>query len=90
MWTYFIFTSPLEGVVENHAINSKRIYRAKLEVKWYSDRIEIVQLGDAVASDGDSLNKDDYTCRPDKSRLLEALVHRGNVKRYKFQLEKIN
>ena len=90
VWTYFIFTSPLEGVVENYAINSKRIYKAKLEVKWYSDKIEIVQLGDAVASDGDTLNKDDYTCRPDKSRLLEALVHRGNVKKFKFQLEKIN
>lgn len=90
VWTYFIFTSPNEGILENHGINTNRIYKAKIEVKWYSDRIEIIQLEDAVSGDGDILNKDDFTCRPDKDRVLEALVHRGKVKKFIFQLEKVN
>lgn len=89
MWTYFIFTSTSEGVLENHAIQTKRIYRAKLSVKWSNDRIIITQLGDAKSSDGHSMNKDDFICRPNKDRLLEASVQRDGKERYTFMLEKV-
>ena len=89
MWTYFIFTSTSEGILENHAIQTKRIYRAKLNVKWGADKIIITQLGDAVSSDGNSMNKDDFVCRPNKDRLLEASVQRNGKERYTFMLEKV-
>ncbi|MGN0282460.1 MAG: S8 family peptidase [Prevotella sp.] len=89
MWTYFIFTSASEGILENHAIHTKRIYRAKLHVKWGTDKIIITQLGDAVSSDGNSLKKDDFVCRPNRNRLLEASVQRNGKERYTFMLEKV-
>lgn len=88
-WTYFIFTSTSEGILENHAIQTKRIYRAKLSVRWETDKILITQLGDAVSSDGNSINKDDFICRPNKDRLLEASVQKNGEKRYTFMLEKV-
>lgn len=89
MWTYFIFTSPSEGVLENHAIQTKRVYKAKLSVKWGADKIIITQLGDAISSDGNGMSKDDFVCRPNKQRLLEASVQRNGKERYKFMLEKV-
>lgn len=90
MWTYFIFTSPTEGMLENHAINTKRVYKARLSVQWAKDKIIIIQHGDAISSDGDRINKDDFVCSPNQSRLLEALVQRNGKKRYNFMLEKVN
>lgn len=89
MWTYFIFTSTSDGILENHAIQTKLIYRAKLNVKWSADKIIITQIGDAVSSDGNSMNKDDFVCRPNKNRLLEASVQRNGKERYTFMLEKV-
>lgn len=89
MWTYFIFTSTSEGILENHAVQTRRIYRAKLSVKWETDRIIITQLGNAVSDDGEGLNKDDFICRPNKDRLLEASVQRNGKERYTFMLEKV-
>jgi len=90
MWTYFIFTSATAGRIEHYAISTKRIYTASLNVKWEKDRILITQNGDAVASDGSKLNKDDFICVPDKNRLLKTDCIRNNKKQFDFQLEKVN
>lgn len=89
LWTYFIFTSTSEGIIENHAIQTRKVYTAKLSVKWETDRIIITQHGDAVSADGSKMNKDDYVCRPNQNRLLEASVRRNGQERYTFMLEKV-
>lgn len=89
IWTYFIFTSTTQGTVEHHCINSKRVYRCAVTVKWESNRIIIYQAGKAVADDGDTLNKDDFICKPNDQRLLEATCVRGGQSRFDFMLEKV-
>lgn len=89
MWTYFIFSSTTDGTLENHAINTKKIYKAKIKVTWTADNIIITQLGDAVSSDGSQINKDDFICRPNKDRHLETSVQRNGKERYTFMLEKV-
>lgn len=89
MWTYFNFTSSTEGVLEIRAIHTKKVYKAPLRVKWLKDRIVINQLSDAVSSDGDLIYKDEYVCRPNKERLLEASVQKNGKERFNFKLEKV-
>lgn len=89
IWTYFIFTSPTAGTVEHHCINLKRVYRVGVSVKWESDRIVITQQGEATDGQGNNLNRDDYVCRPDKNRLLEATCIQRGKSAYNFQLEKV-
>lgn len=88
-WDYFIFTSESEGILEIHAIESGRVYRANLNVQWAKDKILITQLGDAVSSDGATMVKDGFVCRPNKNRLLEASAQRNGKERFKFMLEKV-
>lgn len=91
MWVYFIFNSTSSGVLEYHTtMNSRKIYRANLNVKWGTSSITITQQDPAISSDGDTVNKDDFVCKPDKDRLLEASCQRDGVERYKFRLEKVN
>lgn len=89
MWTYFIFEDTNSGVIEMHTINTKKIYRANLSVSWGKNSINIVQLSDAVSADGDKVNKDDFVCRPNAQRLLEASCQRNGKERYNFMLEKV-
>ena len=88
-WTYFIFNTSTSGVVEYHAINTKRLYKANAKVIWGTNSIEIVQLGDAISADGQTINKCDYTCKPNKDRLLEATGHPKNSNIFNFMLEKV-
>ena len=91
MWTYLIFTSTSEGRVEHHTINSRRIYTARLSVKWEQDRIVLIQDGDAVSKEGDTVNHDDYVCIPNKDRMLEAYwVRFGKKRGESFLMEKVN
>lgn len=90
IWAYFIFTSTSGGRLEYHAIQSKRIYKAPISVVWGKDRLKIIQHGKAVSSDGDTVNEDDFICRPNKDRLLETSAQRNGKERYTFQLEKVN
>ncbi|MDE6449915.1 MAG: S8 family serine peptidase, partial [Muribaculaceae bacterium] len=90
MWTYFIFSSPDEGRIEHHCIKTHRIYSAPLRVKWSTDRIEINQTGEARTPQGDVLIHDDFLCRPNKDRLLEAHCMRGGKEQFDFLLEKVN
>ncbi len=89
MWTYFIFTSPTKGTLENHGINTKRVYRAGVTVQWQKDKFIIKQNSAATTSDGQRMNIDDYICAPNKDGLVEVEVCRNGVKRYNFQLEKV-
>lgn len=89
MWMYFIFTSETSGYLEYHTIQSKRIYKANLRVNWGKTSINITQLADAVSSDGDTVNKDDFVCRPNKDRLMEASCQLNGKERYQFMLEKV-
>jgi len=90
MWTYFIFTSPTEGTVEHHCIQTGRLYTAPLVVKWGKDYIQINQTRQATTADGNTLTHDDFLCRPNKDRLLEAHCMRGGKEQFSFMLEKVN
>lgn len=90
IWAYFIFSSTSRGTLEYHAIQSKRIYKAPISVVWGKDRLKIIQHGKAISSDGDTVNEDDFICRPNKDRLLETSAQRNGKERYTFQLEKVN
>jgi hypothetical protein len=46
-------------------------------------------LSDARSSDGDGVNKDDFVCRPNENRLMEASCQRNGKERYTFMLEKV-
>lgn len=89
MWTYFIFTSPTSGTVEHHTINLKRVYRVGVTVKWEANRLHIIQNGSASDGNGNNLTKDDYECKPNENRLLEATCIQNGKKAYTFQLEKV-
>ncbi len=90
MWTYFIFTSPDEGRLEHHCIRTHRVYSAPLRVVWGSDHIKINQTDQARTPQGDTLIHDDFLCRPNKDRLLEAHCMRGGKEQFNFMLEKVN
>ena len=90
IWTYFIFNSTTSGTLQMQGINTRKVYEAPLSVTWSNQEIVIRQLSDAVASDGDKVNKDDFVCHPSVDRLLEASVRRGGQQRYVFKLEKVN
>ena len=89
MWTYFIFDTPNSGVIEHHTINSKLVYRANVRVIWGSSSISINQDGPTVASNGHTINKDDFVCTPNEERILEASCRRNGKERFKFMLEKV-
>lgn len=90
VWTYFIFTSSSAGFVEHHAINSKRVYKAPITVKWTSnDRMHITQNGAAVSADGDNIEPDIFDCHANKSKLLEAEVKTKGKTSFTFMLEKV-
>lgn len=89
IWVYFTFTSSTSGYVEMRAVNSQHVYRADCTVQWGTNSFTIVQHGDAVSADGDAINHDDYTCRPDANRLLEASTVRNGKVRYTFMLERV-
>lgn len=89
MWTYFIFDTPTSGHIEHHCINTGKVYTTGLSVRWGTNEIVITQAGDARTAQGDVLTRDDFQCRPNKDRLLEADCMSGNVKRYSFMLEKV-
>lgn len=90
IWAYFIFSSTSSGVLQMHAIKGRKVYEAPLSVTWSNQEIVIRQLSDAVAPDGDKVNKDDFVCHPSVDRLLEASGRRGGQERYVFKLEKVN
>ena len=90
IWSYFIFTSTTSGTLEMHTINLKRVYRAPLQVVWGNNQVTFIQQSDAVDASGDRVNKDDYICTPDQSRLLKASCQRNGQERYNFMLEKVN
>ena len=90
IWTYFIFTSTTDGYVEYHAIQSGKVYKADLSVSWGKNSISITQLTDAVCSNGEIMNKDDFVCHPTQNRLMEVSVQRNGKERYTFMLEKVN
>lgn len=92
IWTYFIFTSSTEGHIEHHTIASKKVYSARVRVRWGSDKIEIDELEQAVTPDGDKLSLNKYRCTPDADRLLNATCIKVNKKdeTFDFQLEKVN
>ena len=91
IWTYFIFTSPTAGRIEHHTINMHTVYSARLKVTWGTDKIEIRQLEEASTPQGETLVHDDFICRPDKDRLLNATcIKPGNKEAFTFQLEKVN
>lgn len=90
LWTYFIFSSTENGSLEHCAIKSGKVYKANLSVSWDKDALYIVQHGDAVASDGDSVNRDEFICKPDNNGLLLVDVMRNGEKRFDFMLEKVN
>ncbi len=89
IWAYFFFDTSTRGRLEYHAINTKRVYKANLSVKWEQDKFTITQHGKAVSGDGHTMVEDFFTCVPDKDGLLKVNASRkGNV--YDFKLEKVN
>ena len=50
MWTYFSFTSATTGLLENHGIKTKRIYKAPVTVTWGKDSFTFTQKGNASAT----------------------------------------
>lgn len=88
-WCYMVFTSAASGTVEWHYVEKKEVLTAPLTVKWKQNVIEITQHGDAKSVSGEQLNKDDYKCRPNNDRLLEATAIRNGQERYTFMLEKV-
>lgn len=89
MWTYFIFTSPDNGFLEYHTINSKLVYRANLRVEWGTSSVTITQEDVAVAPNGDTVTKAKFVCTPDKDRMLEAECT-TSTDQFTFKLEKVN
>lgn len=89
VWAYFIFSSPEQGKVEYHTINSRRTYTADVKVRWNEKKVTFLQQGDAFDPTGDNITKDDFVCTPDENRLLKASVQRGGKERYSFLLEKV-
>ncbi len=89
-WDYFIFTSPTEGYLECHTVASKRIYKAKLRVKWGTDKISITQLSDAVSANGHKIYKNDYVCTPDADRLMDVHATSRAGGGYQCKFEKVN
>ena len=90
MWCYFVFTSTSSGRLEYHTVHTKRVYTAPISVKWGTNQLMIIQHRDAVSSDGKTVEKDDFVCRPNKNRLLETSCQRNGVERHTFLLEKVN
>lgn len=90
MWTYFIFPSPNKGTLQHSTINTRKDYQAPVLVKWGSSTVTFIQQSDAVAADGDKVNKDDFVCSPNSDRLLEVSCQRNGTERFKFMLEKVN
>ena len=91
IWTYFIFTSSTDGIIEHHTVNTHNVYSARLRVQWGTGKIEIRQLEEASTPQGETLVHDDFICRPDKDRLLNATcIKPGNKEAFTFQLEKVN
>lgn len=88
-WCYMIFNSTASGTIEWHYIDKRIVLTAPLSVKWKSNSIEITQHGNAESPDGERLSKDDYTCRPNSIRELEATAIRNGKERYTFKLEKV-
>lgn len=88
-WCYMVFTTTTSGMIEFHYINQKELLTAPLTVKWHKNSIEILQHGNATSPNGVKLNKDDYLCKPNSERLLEATTVRNGTERFKFQLEKV-
>ena len=89
MWAYFTFTSTTSGYLEYHTIQTKKVFKANLSVSWGATSLTITQLSDARSSDGDGVNKDDFVCRPNENRLMEASCQRNGKERYTFMLEKV-
>lgn len=89
-WVYFIFDTPNSGRIEVNTINTHKVYTAPISVIWETQSLRIIQHGDAVSTDSDSINKDDYLCRPAADRILEAEAIREGVSRYTFNLQKVN
>jgi hypothetical protein len=51
----------------------------------------LIQDGDAVSKEGDTVNHDDYVCIPNKDRMLEAYwVRFGKKRGESFLMEKVN
>lgn len=90
-WCYMIFDTPDSGHIEWHYIGRGSVLKASLSVQWKKDSLEIIQEGHAIASDGEKLEKYDYSCRPNRSRLLEAVAKGSTVEKVvSFMLEKVN
>lgn len=89
IWTYFTFNDTNSGTIEMQSIKTGKVYSAPLRVSWGPNTINITQLRDAVAPDGQVVSKDDFSCHPNKDRLLETACMRNGVTRYNFMLEKV-
>lgn len=87
-WCYMIFDTPFTGTIEWHYIEMKRILTTSLKVKWKSDSILITQQGQAT--DGERrMVKNDFVCKPNSDRLLEATTMENGKAKYTFMLEKV-
>lgn len=90
-WCYMIFDTPDSGHIEWHYIGSGSVPKASLTVQWKKNSLDIIQDGPAMASDGEKLEKYDYSCHPNRSRLLEAVAKGSTVEEVvSFMLEKVN
>lgn len=90
MWLYFTFTSANGGYLEYHTIETQCIYRANVTVKWGSSSFNIIQQGEAVCAGKSPILKDDFVCKPNADRLLEATASQNGRDKFNFMLEKVN
>ena len=85
-----IFDSASDGIIEWHNVKRRTVMTAPLKVRWKTDSIMILQLEEAVSSDGEKMQKYDYTCKPNRQRLLEAVAMNGRTSQgIPFMLEKV-
>lgn len=89
LWVYFTFTSTTAGYVEYRTINTKRNYKANFKVSWGKESLTITLDGMAVDGNGNRMTRDDFVCKPNNDRLLEATCMRNGKARYDFLLEKV-
>lgn len=90
MWTYFTFPDPDNGTLRYETLRTKRIYTAPVDVQWGTKTITFRQLRDASDGNGNTINADEFVCRPDVDRTLIVSCRRNGVERFTFKLQKIN
>lgn len=91
LFTTIEFTSTERGVIEHRTRKTNLIYRAPLVLKWGKNTLSIVQQGKAVCTNdpSDTIERDDFVCRPGAGGLMEVSVMRAGRLRFKFYMRKI-